>query len=1199
MEEAENNQIERPIQKKVYQRRRKSISKKKKIDSFVCNDYDDSIDEVDPNIILKEVLRDVNISIDEKINDDDRDAEDNEHSENDEDNEDNDSAQEEQNSQSVKKHGRPKKNVRDNENNNVEVVKLSSSVKKRPGHPRKESYHGNVKDVNKSSVKDTERNANDEDNDEAKKKSVGANENKSSSVKRSGRSRKTNNEAKKQTIGSKRKATEYKVYDDDDDNDGNRRIKKKMDDSSSKIADVNQSSAEDTEDNANDEDNEDTGSAQEEQNNEDSESLETPPIKRHGHSKKSVRTNENKSSSVKKRGRPRKSNDEEKKQTIGPKGKKHKASSKSKKKKKYKTSDENNKNMKIRTRTTPTTLFNAMAILNVESQKCLHEMGFGSMIGMAIHELAGKLGFYVIDNLDTETYVLSLSESSIHVTSESVHDILGIPIGGCSIESLPPRSPNDPFIKEWFSQFGEKTEIRPNDITDIIVSTKDAGKLFKMNFLMLFANTMGMCEMSGACNMFILKHITDDVSKLNKFRKKFEEDTTGIDNDDTTAIDNDDTTGIDKDKNDLLHSDSQMETDSSATKHEDVDINENVGSQMEEKQKNGNEESSYQMDMEYVHHSLNEDTTGLDNDDTTGIDKDKNDLLHSDSQMESDSTGSDDDNQKNSTFVYTSLDNNDIVKESVTNFEVGDSYHATGLYSTTEGDATTEPEDIDINEKVENEKHEIGNEASSSQMDKESVHPILNEDDKVGDSSPATGVCSVIEGDEVKFTEVEDVDINEKVEKEKQQIGNEESSSQMDHVNVNSNEDGRVINDSDTTIPDSVTEGKGVKFIENDNILVDDVPRLMVKCSFEEQKMDSSNECDVVIPDENKAIVQDSVERNEHSLGKEKNKISNEELRPQHTLDDNFKEGEQIQSAEDFDDVKHDVYNGPDLRSPYEYLPVDVKKPLSDVEKIVADTDLIFESQSGLELNHLEMETLTPTLMASAYVIDAWAELLNILEVYKDESLPLRYFFKITVYIPAYYIGKDKDDEKLAVFFPVCHEDHIYLICVYFNKGSIHLIDNSANGTDHKNQRYKGIPQAIRKVFVQYLYHVKHPKAEAIQKAKITRMRMKWRTKHNYTDCGVFTMLHMESYLGDEGEWKFGLAKESKQQDEQLKSLRSKFAAKIILSEFNLLRKKFMKLVHEFEQKPGEERKKTIDHAIANRDHRENIEEANIPSRNS
>nr|GEW22519.1 hypothetical protein [Tanacetum cinerariifolium] len=168
-----------------------------------------------------------------------------------------------------------------------------------------------------------------------------------------------------------------------------------------------------------------------------------------------MRANENKSSSVKRRGRPRKSNHESKKQTIGSKrkGREYKVDDDDddndgtkKMKKKSKISDENNKNSKIHTRTTPTTLFNAMAILNGDRKKYLHEMGFGSMIGMGIHELSGKLGFYVIDNLDAETNVLSLTDNSILVTSQSVHDILGIPMGGCSLESLAPRSPHDPFI---------------------------------------------------------------------------------------------------------------------------------------------------------------------------------------------------------------------------------------------------------------------------------------------------------------------------------------------------------------------------------------------------------------------------------------------------------------------------------------------------------------------------------------------------------------------------------------------------------------------------------------------------------------------------------------------------------------------------------------------------------------------------------
>nr|GFB75840.1 hypothetical protein [Tanacetum cinerariifolium] len=152
--------------------------------------------------------------------------------------------------------------------------------------------------------------------------------------------------------------------------------------------------------------------------------------------------------------------------TTSSKGKKHKKS--------IKISDENKNNIKIRTRITPAALFNAMAILNVDRMKCLYKMDFGSMIGMAIHKLPGMLGFYVIDNLDTKTNVLSLTDNSILVTSQSVHDILRIPMGGYSLETLASKSPDDAFIKEWFSQFGEKNEVRPNDITDVIVSAKDA-----------------------------------------------------------------------------------------------------------------------------------------------------------------------------------------------------------------------------------------------------------------------------------------------------------------------------------------------------------------------------------------------------------------------------------------------------------------------------------------------------------------------------------------------------------------------------------------------------------------------------------------------------------------------------------------------------------------------------------------------------
>nr|GEV66321.1 ulp1 protease family, C-terminal catalytic domain-containing protein [Tanacetum cinerariifolium] len=1007
----------------------------------IRNDYDDSIDEVDPNIIVKEVVKDINKSSVEYTED----------NSNDEDNEDSHSVDEEQNTEDsdsvktpiVKKCGRPKKIVRDNEN-------------------------------------------------------------KTSSVKRRGRPRKNNDESKKQTISSKRKGREYKV-EDDDDSDGTKRMKKKMDHKEAKVK-----------------------------------------IKRNQNNNKRKIVDESSTGF--------------KVTTTSSKGKKHK--------KNIKIFDENKKINKIRTRTTPTTLFNAMALLNVDRKKCLYEMGFGSLIGMAIHELPGMLGFYVIDNLDTKTNVLSLTDNSILVNSQSVHDILEIPMGGCSLESLESRSPDDPFIKEWFSQFGDKNDVRPNVITDVIISTNDADKFFKMNFLMLFANTMGLCETLGVCNMNILKKIRDDVciekidwcsyiikclkeskqkrvnpethhytgpltfmidyikmikeksynihqdlisvrenldeglsrfpdcKKLNMFCKKFKETTTGIDNDDTT--------GIEKESD---SPDCQMESDSPASD----DDNQKSDFQVLFHKRSGN---SYLQRMknkernEEVHHILNEDDKVNDSCPAAGVcsvikvdevklsedehvEKEKQQIDNEDDRVVDDS----DTTIPDYAIVHDSVERSEHTlekeKKKISNEElrskslkgnVGvedavDSQHAIkDIFKQDEQIQSAKCIDNDDTTGIEKESDspdclmESDSHASDDDNQKSDFQVLFHKESgnsdlqRMNNKSPEFVQFEV---DEVKLSEVEDV------EKEKKQIGNE---------------DDRVVDDSDTTILDYVTKGKGVKFIKNDNVLVDDVP----------------NACDAVIQDENKAIVQDSVERSEHTLEKEKTKISNEELRSESLKDVGC-------SIPNLDDDKLDVYNGPDFRSPYEYLPVDVKKPASDVEKIVADTffamigsklDLIFESQSVFGLNHLEMETLTPTLMVYAYVIDVWAELLNILEIYKNESLPLRYFFKITVY---------------------------------------------------------------RKVFVQYLYYVKHPKAEAIEKAKIKRMKMSWRTTRNSPDC------------------------ESKKQNEQLNSLRSKFAAKIILSEFNLLREKFMKLVQLFEKKTEEERKKTIDDAIANKNHRDEI----------
>ena len=181
-------------------------------------------------------------------------------------------------------------------------------------------------------------------------------------------------------------------------------------------------------------------------------------------------------------------------------------------KKKKKKKKEESKFPTLRTRTAPTALYSALSILSPEREKVLIDMGFGGLIGMKIHDLPGSLGYHVISMVDEKERKLGTTNGTIDITEFKVQEILGIPNGEVSIDCLEERNPDDPFIREWFQQFPSgKKEIRPNDITDVIVGSDDHGKLFRMNFLMLFANTMGICEAQGACSMYILKKINDEI----------------------------------------------------------------------------------------------------------------------------------------------------------------------------------------------------------------------------------------------------------------------------------------------------------------------------------------------------------------------------------------------------------------------------------------------------------------------------------------------------------------------------------------------------------------------------------------------------------------------------------------------------------------------------------------------------------------
>ncbi|GKD36272.1 hypothetical protein Tco_1251781, partial [Tanacetum coccineum] len=127
-----------------------------------------------------------------------------------------------------------------------------------------------------------------------------------------------------------------------------------------------------------------------------------------------------------------------------------------------------------------------------------------------------------------------------------------------------------------------------------------------------------------------------------------------------------------------------------------------------------------------------------------------------------------------------------------------------------------------------------------------------------------------------------------------------------------------------------------------------------------------------------------------------------------------------------------------------------------------------------------------------------------------------------------------------------------------------------------------------KKLFTHHLKLYGHQRHSKIQRLKAKILKMKWKTKTNFRDCGIFTMLHMESYSGQTAStWDCGLVSESKLQCDMLRRLRFKFATKILLHEINVHAPKMLELAKEFDKLDSREKLSIVVEAAKNRGERE------------
>ncbi|KAL4561566.1 hypothetical protein LXL04_033735 [Taraxacum kok-saghyz] len=272
-----------------------------------------------------------------------------------------------------------------------------------------------------------------------------------------------------------------------------------------------------------------------------------------------------------------------------------------------------------------------------------------------------------------------------------------------------------------------------------------------------------------------------------------------------------------------------------------------------------------------------------------------------------------------------------------------------------------------------------------------------------------------------------------------------------------------------------------------------------------------------------------------------------------------------------------------------------VTKPSAFFVLLTMRSEKVFKTNMGNVLSRGMAETIHPRLWLHAYVIDAWAAILNHEEKMRSDSTKFRYFFDTTIVRDFLFdenihftkrcenfesiikdtMKKDKDPATFKkvdlVFFTVHQKDHYYLISMNLKDPAIDVLDKR-NSVAKISNAYKGVPEELILLFCSYLRKVKHKSASQLENVEPQRLKMNWRTRGNYNDCGVFCMRHMETYMGDSsGNWSCGLHKESAKQQQEIDYLRLKYLTNILLSGINQLRDKIIAQTEKFAKKSPQE----------------------------
>ncbi|KAD5317742.1 hypothetical protein E3N88_17688 [Mikania micrantha] len=241
-----------------------------------------------------------------------------------------------------------------------------------------------------------------------------------------------------------------------------------------------------------------------------------------------------------------------------------------------------------------------------------------------------------------------------------------------------------------------------------------------------------------------------------------------------------------------------------------------------------------------------------------------------------------------------------------------------------------------------------------------------------------------------------------------------------------------------------------------------------------------------------------------------------------------------------------------DCKSPYLLREVEITNRYNKEENAVwgyivnlSNEEVTLTTSNGAMTEAKFFKTLKPTNRIHGEIIDCWAAVLNEEDKLRSPDSPYRLFCGHRVFLkwmftaPKTYesirlvaltkmkfeaVGRMENMRALKcydiVIIPILENYHFYVMAFYLKNPRIYLLDSMDKDEtivsikDHQDYYKKDTSYKVKHMFVKYLEKFQHVTAEKISMQKVTRVDLEWAMIGNIIDYGVFTMRHMEMFMG-------------------------------------------------------------------------------------